>query len=380
MPEFPTQPVPAWLDPKNASVFSPAWQTPLRNVVKALGLDDPQTLILNATNPMEAPAQGVLDALGEAFPRFAKAIKAFHGSPHDFERFDLSKIGTGEGAQAYGHGLYFAEREGVAKSYSEMWDAANRGTKVRIDGKDLYKFFKENTFGTHEESRAIQRLIDDGDIDVAIRNAGGEASYPDPAAANVLREWKQRHTFDTPKGKMYEVAIKAHPDQFLDWDAPLNQQSPGVQEAVKRARDKAMGDVRPVRLHDGSYGVTRINSDGSGNVIPGIAEATPEKAVAALHAEAAHGSGQWVYDTLSRTIRKRGAFPELSIPDKAAAAQALREQGIAGIKYLDQGSRTAGEGTRNYVVFDDKLVDILKKYGWLFPTAGGAAAASQKQQ
>jgi hypothetical protein len=40
------------------------------------------------------------------------------------------------------------------------------------------------------------------------------------------------------------------------------------------------------------------------------------------------------------------------------------EAGIPGIKYLDQGSRTAGEGSRNYVVFDDKLIDIIKKYGW----------------
>ena len=45
-------------------------------------------------------------ALGSAG---GKGIKAYHGSPHDFDRFDLSKIGTGEGAQAYGHGLYFAE-------------------------------------------------------------------------------------------------------------------------------------------------------------------------------------------------------------------------------------------------------------------------------
>ena len=39
----------------------------------------------------------------------AKGIRAYHGSPYDFEKFDISKIGTGEGAQAYGHGLYFAE-------------------------------------------------------------------------------------------------------------------------------------------------------------------------------------------------------------------------------------------------------------------------------
>ena len=44
-------------------------------------------------------------------------IRAYHGSPHDFDRFDISKIGTGEGGQAYGHGLYFAEAEPTALSY-----------------------------------------------------------------------------------------------------------------------------------------------------------------------------------------------------------------------------------------------------------------------
>src|SRR5690606_18965584 len=46
-------------------------------------------------------------------------IRAYHGSPHDFDRFSMDKIGTGEGAQAYGHGLYFAEAEDVARSYRD---------------------------------------------------------------------------------------------------------------------------------------------------------------------------------------------------------------------------------------------------------------------
>jgi hypothetical protein len=46
-------------------------------------------------------------------------IRAYHGSPHDFEKFSMEKIGTGEGAQAYGHGLYFAEKEAVAKDYKK---------------------------------------------------------------------------------------------------------------------------------------------------------------------------------------------------------------------------------------------------------------------
>lgn len=45
--------------------------------------------------------------------------KAFHGSPHDFDKFDSTKIGTGEGAQAYGHGLYFAGKKEVADHYRQ---------------------------------------------------------------------------------------------------------------------------------------------------------------------------------------------------------------------------------------------------------------------
>jgi hypothetical protein len=43
-------------------------------------------------------------------------------------------------------------------------------------------------------------------------------------------------------------------------------------------------------------------------------------------------------------------------------SRTLKEAGIPGIRYLDQGSRGAGNGTRNYVVFDDSLINILAKY------------------
>jgi len=61
-------------------------------------------------------------------------------------------------------------------------------------------------------------------------------------------------------------------------------------------------------------------------------------------------------------------------------SQQLREAGIPGIRYLDQGSRGAGEGSSNYVVFDDKLIEILRKYGLLGPTAGLAAALATNDE
>src|SRR6188768_661108 len=81
-------------------------------------------------DPVKQAADVALTAMGgsAALPAETNAlrmgIKAYHGSPHDFERFDSSKIGTGEGAQAYGHGLYFAEREGVAKDYRDKLSGA----------------------------------------------------------------------------------------------------------------------------------------------------------------------------------------------------------------------------------------------------------------
>ena len=51
-----------------------------------------------------------------------------------------------------------------------------------------------------------------------------------------------------------------------------------------------------------------------------------------------------------------------TLTDSAASAK-LKELGIPGIRYLDGGSRGAGTGTYNYVLFDDKLPRILERNG-----------------
>jgi hypothetical protein len=76
---------------------------------------------------------------GNIKPMGPVGFKAYHGSPHDFDKFSLSKIGTGEGAQAYGHGLYFAEKEGVAKSYRDALAKAD-GSAVRPDDVAIAKY------------------------------------------------------------------------------------------------------------------------------------------------------------------------------------------------------------------------------------------------
>jgi hypothetical protein len=119
---------------------------------------------------------------------------------------------------------------------------------------------------------------------------------------------------------MYQVNIGADPEHFLDWDKPLSEQSQHVQDAL--------------------------------------------------------GKVPWTEPYL-----QSGKFPGSQIaPKTPEGAQQLRDAGVAGIRYLDQGSRGAGQGTHNYVVFDPATIEILRKYGLAGLIAGGGAAAAGTQQ
>ena len=55
----------------------------------------------------------------------AKQVVAYHGSPHFFDRFTTEKMGTGEGAQAFGWGLYFTDLESIARNYAKVLSSKN---------------------------------------------------------------------------------------------------------------------------------------------------------------------------------------------------------------------------------------------------------------
>src|SRR5262245_53429063 len=94
-----------------------------------------------------------------------QGIRAYHGSPHDFERFDLSKIGTGEGAQVFGHGLYFAENPEVARTYRNALSAPEVSVQTKYKAIDA-------TAHPDTDIRAAGRMIaDEGSLDAAMERA-----------------------------------------------------------------------------------------------------------------------------------------------------------------------------------------------------------------
>jgi hypothetical protein len=270
-------------------------------------------------------AMGMAGAGGVGVPRGAvgaaggklaqpEGIRAYHGSPHDFERFDMSRIGTGEGAQAYGHGLYFAENPETAQSYRD----ALKLSRAKLP---------DDIISLPPEMR--QAVMTHARTDADAATAAKRAQYMSANLRSVdlpkVQDMVERAR-DAERGRMYEVNINAKPEQFLDWDRPLGAQ-PSVQSAIPGVLEQMPRPGWMPTLKNDLKDIRRsIASD-------------PEK----------DGASVW------------GAIKNLSSPDRATAA--LREAGIPGIKYLDQGSRTGGPGTSNYVVFDDKLIDILRKYG-----------------
>lgn len=225
------------------------------------------------------------------------AQTAWHGSPHKFSKFDLGKIGTGEGAQAYGHGLYLAESPKVAQGYQEAL------------ARDPERFF----VGGQE---VISRQINGPPLDVsnpktaAIFYAGKDGEKAARKYFKSQGSWGQKAiaeldamngapiTREAP-GHLYKTDI---PDEavarFLDWDKPLSQQESAL-ASLKKA----------------GYGRTDT---------PGV-------------------TGGYYAPKTQEEI------------DNLLAA------GIPGIRYLDGGSRSAGQGSSNFVVFDPEMIRILER-------------------
>ena len=146
----------------------------------------------------------------------------------------------------------------------------------------------------------------------------------------------------TREGRMYEVDIHADPADFLDWDAPLSQQSEQVRQVLER--------------------------DWLAHPI-----------------EHANQKGRDIYNTTAmgaRDVAIGRNQPHLTTMPAAQAAgsRELLNAGIPGIKYLDGMSRSAGQGSRNYVVFDDQLISIVKKYGIAGALSAGLLTEAQARQ
>ena len=305
----------------------------------------------------------------ESDPAFKQAVKekddltyqaaAFHGSPHSIQGgFSTDKIGTGEGYQAFGWGLYFSTQEGVARHYAENLT----DTEYFFNGKKTAEYFadrpseeewiinahsylkrtnkKEPTNGQihaylltnisekTDQNKAIEEekknSKDKDDIiafDSVIKN-NNEVIEGSKKGIEILKN----NQFKTKKNRnLYDVTLwKDHKENLLDWyKPPTKTQRKTITDAIKRENIK--------------ISIFRYN----------LQELMDTETWDQRHLNTP------VLDIYRELIDSLGSKKEVSL--------FLKRAGFDGIRYpVDSFSGNTKEGKYNYVVFDENAVKIDK--------------------
>lgn len=269
---------------------------------------------------------------------------AWHGSPHKFDKFSLDAIGTGEGAQAYGHGLYFSSSEKVAKWYKDKLsdvDEISIGTS-KIAYADRESFDRSTpqgyalyTIASSLGEKRTQLLRNTPDkllslIASEVRNSSKSvwnttaekqirASAADIIDGIAKQASEPGYVKIEPGGRLFKVELAPDERDMLDWNVQLRDQSPNVIAAIEKMYGgEQFGGFHPT------------------------------------------DTGQSVYDSISDSLGK-GALDPFGNPgkfkDDKAASDALKAAGVRGIKYKGTTSDVT-----NYVIFDDADISVKEMF------------------
>nr|DAM79038.1 MAG TPA: crystallin beta/gamma motif-containing protein [Caudoviricetes sp.] len=247
---------------------------------------------------------------------------AWHGSPHDFDEFDLGAIGSGEGNQAHGWGLYFAKNKEVAQAYKDVLgidsvEITSGDTKYRLN--DDIEWYDDKTKSIIDAesplSMALTTLSEEGDKAKAIKNLTDFInSKKDNKSDYVVSQIKRAKqavqilkdgNFNTHQwNTMFEVDIPEN-EYLLNEQKNIEKQSQVVKNAISQISNELNSSV--------------LNNSNL--------------------------SGKEFYKLLSK---KLGG-------DKLAS-QKLSDFGIKGITYKGEQDGVC------FVVFDDKAIKVIQKY------------------
>lgn len=301
---------------------------------------------------------------------------AWHGSPFDFDSFDLGKIGAGEGNQAHGWGLYFAKNKKISEAYKSVF--GYKGLSINIDDKhytqneegDFVENNKEVEYGSPLSYALNQLIASEGDKKAAIKELRDNAKRRENSeiesaktqseaflkAADLLEKAKNVNTLTG--GKLYQVEVPEN-DVLLDEQKPFSEQPEkvkrGIEQAFKSVDDNLKenfvkrvldyndeGDVLGKNYVFYEYKAEHQNEDGTVNYADFFKE---------LDKKDYDVDGQAIYDGFSSV----GANFVNGFNDENAS-KLLNKYGVKGITYEGR------EDGRCFVVFNDKAVKIIDKY------------------
>jgi hypothetical protein len=161
---------------------------------------------------------------------------AWHGSSQNFDRFDLSNFGTGEGGGAFGYGIHVSEAKTEAEEY------VTDDVSLSINGEKVYA-----NDSRHPIAKLILKEGYDNALQQAIEVSEKRPDLPYPKKRiEIIRSLNSSIIKDIGnKGRLYSVEIPGDDNDYLWWDRPLGKQSDKVQKALyeytKTLDDKTKG-------------------------------------------------------------------------------------------------------------------------------------------
>jgi hypothetical protein len=305
------------------------------------------------------------------------SIGAFHGTPHKVDKFSTEKIGTGEGAQAYGWGLYFAQQIDVAGKYQKTLSG---GEYVPIES--LRKYFTPGnlvpSYGGGKDRVISFNEKDQGNWSVTVQavDKQGQPKYGErPRTHFTTPDLKLVKSAGLPTaidGNLYTVDLDVEPEDLLDWDKPLSDQSPKVKALLANYRPSSIPEGRSLESMNGKF-LYRMAvgdfADSSDSVaaaksaseffksigIPGIRYADEGSRDNLVVYETGNASGDWLVWRKGLVSGDAGRI--LSTHSNEADAKAGLEKAR----------------TYNYVVFDENLIRITEENGNRIPASQALA-------
>lgn len=272
-----------------------AFGKPLADIVRS---------VKEALNTGEYVDPTGLAAVHEVNAETLREMRAYHGSGADFDAFDHSHMGEGEGAQAYGWGTYVTEVEGIGKTYAEAM-GKDRQSKPMQDkyyeiSKNRERYLRKVWEFQHTDNQEEKRRI---------------KAEMESLSADNDRLWAEYHELEeNVKSTLYTVDI---PDDngsnYLEWNEPIKQkQLTKIASALAKEKGKEYGDY--LKEKKGSY-------------------------------------GENIYYELYT-----------SLGSQQAASELLHSAGFVGIKYpAEYMSGGRSDGAKNYVIFNESDLKITDK-------------------
>ena len=274
---------------------------------------------------------------------------AWHGSPHDFDTFDLGAIGTGEGNQAHGWGLYFAKKKSVSRNYQKELSKRLGTTSpklFKVEIPDQKTMLDEDKYFKEQNKDIINKIVSAvNNLEIDKRKA-------------LLDHYKEHPSYTT--NKEYE--------KILGKIQSVKQDREYISEALTNNVNKIKEKIAREAAAEYGYNFDELKADNTFEMAKKLIGEINEKLSALEKEKEVEGAKEKIKedkilesigDTFTKTpYTGRDVYVALSkaFGGDKGASEFLNSTGVKGITY---DGYTDG---RCYVVFDDKAIKVIEKY------------------